>query len=260
MRSEFNLAYGHETRQVADVYYGSAEGPVIIFIHGGSWRAGDKSTYRFMGRSLARQGFTTYVPNYRLYPAVTFPGFMADVAAATAWVAGRHPGAPIVIMGHSAGAHMAVILGLDLAHFKAQRVPIERVYGIVGLSGPYDFNPGKPLQPIFAGTPATAWRPVTIPGKPRIPMLLFHGRADMVVGAENSLSLADSINRRGGIARAAIFRYFDHYTILLPFLPGLSRVSTLRRELTGFLNSATAAKRPAHHSGSGAPGASGGRG
>lgn len=52
-----------------DIYYSSSDSedqPVILFVHGGAWRTGDKSEHSQLAENLARQGFTVAVNNYRL--------------------------------------------------------------------------------------------------------------------------------------------------------------------------------------------------
>ena len=89
-----------------------------MFFYGGAWDAGRRGAYRFAGTALAQLGYVTVVPDYRLYPAVKFPAFVDDGARAVAW-AQRHAadyGADprrIVLLGHSAGAHMAALLSVD---------------------------------------------------------------------------------------------------------------------------------------------------
>ena len=90
--------------------------PVIVFFYGGSWSSGTKDGYGFAGRALAAQGFVVAVPDYRLVPAVRFPAFLEDGAAAVRWVRAHAAdfggdGERIVLAGHSAGAYNAAMLG-----------------------------------------------------------------------------------------------------------------------------------------------------
>jgi acetyl esterase/lipase len=83
-----DLAYGEDPRQRLDVYAprNAANRPVVIFWYGGTWVKGSKENYRFVGAALAERGFVAVLPDYRLYPAVTFPAFCEDGAHALAWV------------------------------------------------------------------------------------------------------------------------------------------------------------------------------
>src|SRR4029077_9489300 len=120
-----NIAYGPEAQQRLDVYApekNAAARPVVVFWHGGRWREGDKSDYRFVGAALAECGYVAVVANYRHYPQVKMPGFMDDAARAALWAQanGREFGAApgrLFLMGHSAGAHLAALLALDPRYF-----------------------------------------------------------------------------------------------------------------------------------------------
>ena len=81
--------------------------------------------YGFVGTVISpRADITTVVPDYRLYPDVGFPHFIEDAARAYAWVAknvaGGNGARPIVVMGHSAGAHIGALLTLDQRYLAAQ--------------------------------------------------------------------------------------------------------------------------------------------
>lgn len=95
--------------------------PVIMMIHGGGWRRGDKSN-DFSGRNLAeiycREGFIFVSINYRLIPAGKHPANVQDIAKAVAWVHDHieeYGGsrARINIMGHSAGGHLAALMSTN---------------------------------------------------------------------------------------------------------------------------------------------------
>ncbi|MEE7548329.1 alpha/beta hydrolase, partial [Xanthomonas sp. Kuri4-1] len=120
--------------------------PVVVFFHGGTWQTGNRQQYRWAGEALARHGVVAIVPDYRKYPQVKMDGFMTDAAAAVAWArrhAGEHGGDPrrLVLMGHSAGAHIAALLATDPRWLHAQQLAPADLCGLVGLAGPYDFLP-----------------------------------------------------------------------------------------------------------------------
>ena len=105
-----DLAYGAHPRHRLDVYRPEpeiADAPVALYLHGGSWRSGDKDQYRFLGEAFCSRGIATVVANFRLHPDVRFPTFLEDAARAVAWLdgAGREllPRGARFIAGHSAG-------------------------------------------------------------------------------------------------------------------------------------------------------------
>lgn len=117
-----NIAYGPSPRHRLDVYVPDTAGPhpVIVFWYGGAWQRGHKSQFRFVGAALAKAGYVAVLPDYRVYPEVKFPQFLADGAEALAWVV-KHivdiHGDPqrIHMGGHSAGAWIAAMLAYDAA-------------------------------------------------------------------------------------------------------------------------------------------------
>jgi len=195
-----DLKYGTDARQRLDVYAPrhAASRPVVIFWYGGSWLAGSKSNYRFVGAALAQRGFVTVLPDYRLYPAVKYPLFLEDGARAVAWVeqhAAELGGDPrhIVLMGHSAGAHMAAYLAFNRAFLAKAGGDPAAIKGLVGLSGPYALDPNSAiLHKIFAAPYSNAdWQPVRYVDDHSPPALLFHGTQDSIVEVAHTERLRD---------------------------------------------------------------------
>jgi acetyl esterase/lipase len=117
--------------------------PVIVMIHGGGWRVGDKSNKAVgadKGRFFSDQGFVYVSINYRLTPAVTHPGHIVDVAEAIAWVHDRiskYGGDPeqLFVMGHSAGAHLAALVATDHRRLAKHDKPLSIIDGVILLDG-----------------------------------------------------------------------------------------------------------------------------
>lgn len=137
------VAFGADPKQRMDLARpaGVAKAPVLIFVHGGGWSIGDKRA----GEAVKAPHFTAagwaYVSaNYRLVPSATVEQQAADIASAIAWVRanaaneGLDPDR-IVLMGHSAGAHLVALVGTDPAYLKAARVPLRAVRGVILLDG-----------------------------------------------------------------------------------------------------------------------------
>lgn len=88
--------------------------PVIIFVHGGNWNRGDKDTYGFYGKDIAKRNIILVVPEYTLSPKVTYDHQAKQIAAAISWTQNnieKHGGNPkqIFMNGHSAGGHLAAL-------------------------------------------------------------------------------------------------------------------------------------------------------
>jgi acetyl esterase/lipase len=239
------IAFGADPRQQLDIYRPSGAAsskPVIVFWYGGSWDNGARQEYRFVGVALARLGYLTVLPDYRVYPQVRFPQFLDDGARAVAWVqqhAAEYGADPrrIILMGHSAGAHMAAMLALDRHYLVAAGADPERIVGLIGLAGPYGLTPNTPtLHAIFAApyTPHD-WQVLPYVTAQAPPTLLFHGRADKLVTASNTEALANALRAQGVQVETKIYDNRGHVDMLAALsLPGRARAPLLR-EIASFL-------------------------
>lgn len=123
-------AYGRDPRQVMDVYIpeNASDATVILMVHGGGWRRGDKANGNAVDNKIARwvnQGFVFVSINYRMRPDADPLTQADDVARALAYVqrnAGQWRANPrhVILMGHSAGAHLISLLNSDADLAKAQ--------------------------------------------------------------------------------------------------------------------------------------------
>ena len=116
-----DIRYGTNPRQTMDLYVPeqkSAHAKTVVFVYGGAWRSGNKREYEFVAKSLLSMGHTVLVPDYRLFPGHRYPDFIDDVADAIVYCEQNLPTCkpdeePLVLMGHSAGAHSAALLATD---------------------------------------------------------------------------------------------------------------------------------------------------
>src|SRR3954467_578274 len=114
----YSQAGGDRTR--LDVYApgDGKDHPVVVWVHGGAWQAGDKSQVQAKPRAFNGRGYVLVSVNYRFHPAVTYKEQAGDIAQAIRWVhehAREYGGDPgcIFLMGHSAGAHLVALVGTD---------------------------------------------------------------------------------------------------------------------------------------------------
>lgn len=224
---ERDIAYGPLPRQKLDIYFPRGErgaGPVVIFLYGGTWRMGDRAMYGFVGAALAARGITTVIPDYRLYPEARFPAFMVDTALAYAWVATHVAGGcasprPVILAGHSAGAHMAALLALDTSYLDQAATGLPKPSGVIGLAGPYTFQPTTwdGTREIFATTADAPDkpRPITFAGPHAPPMLLMYGLADTLVEDTNQRELAAALTANGTTVKTFEFDGLGHLGIVL---------------------------------------------
>ncbi len=215
-----DLAYGPLPRHRLDLYTPEVMRPdtkLIVFLHGGSWQTGSKDLYGFLGEAFASRGLATAVPNYRLFPEVRFPAFVQDSALAMAWLdsAPDMPGGPRVLVGHSAGAHIAMMLTLDRQWLDAAGAAPPMA--TVGIAGPYDFRPLSRvgfLADVFGSTDRPETQPITFADRPGPPLLLQHGLADRVVAPEQSQILADRRRAAGYPVRVVTYADVGHIDII----------------------------------------------
>lgn len=221
-----DLAYGANERQRLDIYQPVSlrrPAPVVVFLYGGAWSGGRRGWYRFVGEALTSRGYVVAIPDYRVYPEVGFPTFVEDAAAAVAWVrsnAASFGGDPdrIFLMGHSAGAHIAALLVTDRSYLAAQGLDVSTIRGLVGLAGPYAFDPTlySSTRSIFASAPGIeATQPVSFVRGDEPAMLLLHGAADTTVYPVNSFTLADRVRAKGGSVETIEYPDTGHVRLVL---------------------------------------------
>lgn len=237
-----NIPYGELDRQKLDIYEANnakPDSPVIVFLHGGSWKDGSKDIYKFLGDGLAREGYNVVVPNYRLYPEAIFPGFIEDAALATAYAAKRYPGRSLSLIGHSAGGHMVTLLGTAPQYLEAAGVNMcERVSSVVGLAAPTGVSPltDEPFISIFPERFGGKDAPLNNVDSPSPAMFLMNGGKDDTVGPLNSEKLAAAINARGG---KAVYKYYPKLTHTDP-VKVMSKYfdgdSTLKADILSFVD------------------------
>jgi acetyl esterase/lipase len=132
---------GHE-RQVLDVYSprDAKNLPVVFWIHGGGWQAGDKSSIQLKPRVFVEKGFVFVSTNYRLLPNVDMATIVRDIAKSIRWVhehIAEYGGDPkrLFIMGHSAGAQLAALICTDDRYLKAEGLSLTIIKGCVPVDG-----------------------------------------------------------------------------------------------------------------------------
>ena len=248
-----NIAYGPLNRQRLDVYEAAADSKrkaIVLFFYGGGWRDGDRATYQFVGAALAAQGLTTVIADYRLFPEVGFPAFMQDAALAYGWVDAHlnavEGNAPIILMGHSAGGYIAALLALDRRYLAEVAPGAQKPAGVVGLAGPYAFDPTNwpSTREIFVGAAADPdmARPVAFVTPEAPPMLLLRGLADETVRDFNAEELAKALRANQVEVDLRQFAGISHSGLVLALSRPLRWRAPVLRDSVAFIDAIIAQK------------------
>lgn len=139
-----NLSEYEQERCALDLYLPEGETgfPVIVWFHGGNLTAGDKAgeIHVQVAQTLAERGIAVASVNYRLSPIATYPAYVEDAAASVAWVLdhiGDYGGDAdsVFVSGHSAGAYLAFMVGLDQSYLAANGHSTSDLAGLIPISG-----------------------------------------------------------------------------------------------------------------------------
>jgi len=242
-----DIPFGDGPRLKLDAYVpgGARRRPIIIFWYGGIWMKGAKEQYRFVGAALANAGYVTIVPDYRLFPEARFPEFVRDGARAVQWVhehaleLGGDPNT-IILMGHSAGAHLAALLALDERYLRDVGGSRAWIRGWIGLSGPYALNHKRilVLRDIFREPYTEAdWQPVRLVTRDSPPALIIQGKRDWMVSLREAVALDTALTTSGVRCELRLYDDTGHWGTV----SGLSVVIRFRsrtlEDVTSFVGS-----------------------
>jgi len=223
------LSYGSDPLQVMNFWRGqNANAPLILFVHGGGWARGTKenATGEAKVRHFTQLGYAFASIDYRLVPQARVEDEADDVARAVAWVIAHKAelgidGRGIVVMGHSAGAHLAALVGTDPKYLKAHGVPMGMLAGVILLDGagydvPMQIDAAGPLlrrmyEQAFGLEPGRqmALSPITHVAAPnaRAFLILHVERAD---SERQSNMLAAALRKAGTLAEVSKIEDSSH--------------------------------------------------
>jgi len=202
---------------------GSGAVPLVVFVHGGGWKRGDlvNATGKFKVEHYPGEGYAFASVDYRLVPDATVEQQAGDVASALKWIIdhARELGIDprrIVLMGHSAGAHLVALVGTDPRYLKAAGLGENAIQGVVPIDGaaydvPKQVKIGAPLMgPTYLqafGTDPERQRALSptfqadLPNAPAF-LILHVQRPDGIV---QSRELADALRKAGTPVQIADF-------------------------------------------------------
>ena len=169
--------------------------PVVIFIHGGGWRKGDKDQMAYFAVNYAKAGFVGVTVSYRLLSEAKYPAQAQDAKEAIRFIKSLADKYPIDVnrigvAGYSAGAHLALLIALsgDEPLYQSDKYTNydSSVKCAVGISSPIDFSQKKKIS--FLNNEQNQNKqvmkkssPINYVQKGQIPIMLFHGDKDALV-------------------------------------------------------------------------------
>jgi arylformamidase len=235
-KTRYDVPYAEPAKGATSLdVYAPATGtdhPIIVWIHGGGWRKGDKAHVQAKPEALNRQGFVFVSINYRLNSEATYAQQAGDVAKAIRWVhdhAREFGGSPehIFVMGHSAGAHLAALVATDHRYLVAEGLKLSNLQGAILLDGAgYDIPKQieqarlprmKEMYRTVFGTDLSKQQdasPIThvTLGKGIPPFLILHV-ADRRDSRQQSEALAERLKSAGTSAKVVAAEGKNHATI-----------------------------------------------
>ncbi|MBS3791755.1 MAG: alpha/beta hydrolase [Candidatus Bipolaricaulota bacterium] len=198
-----DLQYGPHQRHKLDIYEPveiDSDTELIFFVSGGGWESGSKDIHRFIGRSWSEKNFMVVLPNYRLAPDATYPDQVRDVSRSLAWLQDNYGKAPrtLYLAGHSAGAHLASLIGFSEKWRKNAELKTGQIDGLILLAGVYQFYPydrADPRVKRFIGGKQN-WeqaQPFNHLQGCLAPVFLAHGDSDEEVLPEQTIQLSEEL-------------------------------------------------------------------
>jgi arylformamidase len=255
--ARLDIAYGSRAGETLDVFLPRAAGaPVLVYVHGGYWRALDKRDQSFIAPPFIEAGAMVVLPNHALCPAVSVEHIVLQIANAVAWVhrnAAAIGGDPsrIVVAGHSAGGHLATMMLCCRWQELAADLPARTVQAALSVSGVFDLEPLR-HAPFLAGdlalTAQSARRlsPVFMP-RPSAPLVAVVGADESEEFIRQHQRLARAWGRRGvPVCESVPARH--HMNVLHELAEPSARVHQLALGLLGLpLRATPAAPGPNLH-------------
>jgi arylformamidase len=216
------LAYGPMPIEQLDVYRTArADAPVMVFLHGGAWRAGDARSQAFAAETFVDAGAHFVVPDFALVMDVGLDGMVAQVRRAVAWVAANAAsfgGDPtrLYVGGHSSGSHLAAnVLVTDWA--RDFGLPADLVKGGLCTSGMYDLKPvrlsARSSYVKFDDRIEHELSPIRHLSRLRCPVVVAYGERDSPEFQRQSREWAEALRAIGRLERLVVGQGLNHFEL-----------------------------------------------
>ena len=225
-----NVPFGPTLAEHLDLYPAGEDAAVLVFVHGGYWRARTSREFGFVARGPGSRGVASVVPNYALCPRVTIDEIVRQTRAALVWTyknAQSFGGDPerIHVAGHSAGGHLVgMLLATDWEGDYG--LPADIIGGATVISGLFDLAPFPYtfLQPKLQLTWDQVRRNSPIlhlpDGAP--PLLVAYGEDETVEFGRQSEDLLEAWKAKGLSGERLVVPGKNHYDVIDGFLDAAS--------------------------------------
>lgn len=239
-RAELGLFYGVTPRQTVDLFFPKAgqEAPLAMFIHGGWWRSLDPSLFSHLARGPNEHGVAVAVVGYDLCPNVFIADIIEQIRRACAFLWQRL-GRRMLVVGHSAGGHLAGAMVATDWPSLYPKVPADLVPAGYSVSGVFDLTPlvGLSVNADLRLDAASA-RAVSPAFWPIVPGRIFDALVGGLESSEfkrQSKLIAESWGQAGAQTRYGEIAGTNHFTVIDPFADAQSamtaRVAELARQI-----------------------------
>jgi arylformamidase len=222
LKGEFNIPYGDTPRQALDIYHGgNGNAPIVVYLHGGYWRVGEKEKQAILAEPLVQAGFPVVMLGTDLCPAVTLDTIVEQVIRGIVWTAKNAKrvggdGRRIYLYGHSAGAHLAA---MGLAEDWTQHgLPVDLICGSTMVSGIYDLEPVLHISvnDLIKLTPdrVNALSPQFHPPRKAVPLVLAAGGEEAPGWIAQTEEYAEVCKKAGCTVEFIVVPHEGHFSTI----------------------------------------------
>ncbi len=219
--AEFDIPYGRSERMRFDLFMptnNADNAPLTVFIHGGYWYSRDRKDFSHFAKCLNEQGIRVAMPSYDLCPGVTIKKIIEQIRLfmCELW---RITDCRPVVVGHSAGGHLAAAMVATDWSYHQRGVPEDLVRVGYAISGIFDLTPlthttinaqlGLTLGSAQDASPLF-W---TFPAKGKT-LITAHGDQESEEFAQQSLNITQEWENHGVSTNCVTIKNTNHFTIL----------------------------------------------
>ena len=222
-----NIKYADHPLNTMDIYLPanrSSSTPVILFVHGGFWFQGDKNVFTDMAKNIRDAGYVSANINYRLTNTAEnniHPAQVNDIEKAITFLNAnstnyKFSSSAYALIGASSGAHLALLYTYQNGNKKIKTV--------ISMAGPTNFISNINANPLqaqvlewFIGSSYQSdpnaylqSSPITFVSSSSAPTLIFHGKSDQTVPAQQSLDLKKKLDQFKVINKLILYENLGH--------------------------------------------------